>query len=816
MKIGFCVIMCAMAICVTAQHSTQGQFGYVPEQQEYADDPTPNTSLFYIPVEGAADLFTTMSAYNFSAMRYMRRGYDLRYTKQYVNGIDLWDPVASISDFTLVSAVRRMRPAESYKEGLSSDYSGVGGLCGVFDRSVRARDAALGSRATVSLSDRRYRYGLSLLSNGVSRDEQWAYSLSGSAKIGRDPHVKGLFAEDWGLSVAADRKFSDKQAVSLYGSVESTNRGLRSATLMETFNLTGNNLYNPSWGYFNDKIRSSRVASSVLPFFLVTYDALPHERTLVTVSTSYRFGRRSRSGLSWQNAATPYPDYYRYLPSSYANPLLEAYAREQWRSGNSDVTQVNWGQMVWANSLSNSDALYIVDNSVEDVSNLQLAVTARTKLRGGIEFSYGARYRSDASHNYKRVGDMLQSDGFVDDGGFMTNEDAYGNTLKSDMRNPYRRVGEGDIYGYNYRLFVNEWSVFARTAYRHKRFRAGFAAEFGDVSCWRSGEYEKEFMTNVSSYGPSSRKTFSRYNIKWEAGYSISPRHNIDATMMYATQAPDIGDIFYLPQYSNDAVYRPDALSLTAAEINYNATLPSAKFKLSAFTTTIKGQSSIYRYYDDILSASSHLLLSQIETHYYGIEAAGDINIMHGLTLSMAGSLATYGYTSDARADIWTDLDRKQRVEGSRARLKGYNIGGTPQSLFSADVRYSGSYGWLATLSVNYMADSFVNINPIRRMDRTTIGAGSPERLDELTRQERLPTATTVNLFMLKSLKIKSSDIYVIASVNNLLNNRNIVYSGYEQMRLKRLSTDGSYAPFPSKYLFSYGRTFYLAVNYKF
>ncbi len=75
-----------------------------------------------------------------------------------------------------------------------------------------------------------------------------------------------------------------------------------------------------------------------------------------------------------------------------------------------------------------------------------------------------------------------------------------------------------------------------------------------------------------------------------------------------------------------------------------------------------------------------------------------------------------------------------------------------------------------------------------------------------------------MNLFLLRSFPVNRGTLTILASVNNLLGDTEIVYNGYEQMRIVKNGTAPNYnwKPFPSKYLYGYGRTWYVSLSYSF
>ena len=115
------------------------------------------------------------------------------------------------------------------------------------------------------------------------------------------------------------------------------------------------------------------------------------------------------------------------------------------------------------------------------------------------------------------------------------------------------------------------------------------------------------------------------------------------------------------------------------------------------------------------------------------------------------------------------------------------------------------------------MADRYVSATPLRRMERAYNLVASPEGFTEFVSQERLEDASVVDLFLLRSFSVGRSRMTLLFSVNNLLN-RKFIYGGYEQMRIMRRGsgTSQQWTPFDSKYLYGYGRSYYVSVSCKF
>lgn len=80
------------------------------------------------------------------------------------------------------------------------------------------------------------------------------------------------------------------------------------------------------------------------------------------------------------------------------------------------------------------------------------------------------------------------------------------------------------------------------------------------------------------------------------------------------------------------------------------------------------------------------------------------------------------------------------------------------------------------------------------------------------------PGAATVGLFASKTFRLGARYLSLSGSVDNLFDDRRIVHSGYESMRLRKIGSGAGAGvePFGSKYLYAYGRTCYLTLNFRF
>lgn len=811
------ILILEINICVevSGQHTGYDAYDWSREREAQSEVYS-DLTLFYTLPEGASNLFQQLTQFNFSAVKYSLRGYGNTLSPTYVNGLDI-SGIIQGADYPLMVALGRIYAPKSYSWGLTPGLTAVGGVGQTTEISVRAGDMPQGNTLSVTNSDRGYMFGLRASSSGVMGKGKWNYSANASRRWGRDAHVDGVFTDDNVFSVALQRNISEKHSISLFAVAAPLQQGLRSASMGEAFELTGDNLYNPAWGYYNGDVRNSKVRESMQPMAILSYYGTLTPKTKLTSSVSYHFGESSYSALSWYDAQTPYPDYYRVMPSFFTDQPIENDLAQLWRKKESDVVQIDWDELVYRNENGGSNPSYIVENRIENRNDMQGVLLLDTKINSRLQLNYGVRARRETTENYKKAKDLLGGEWFSDIDQFLIDDEFWGDKLNNNMGEPKRRVGHGDKFGYNYTLSGKSFGAQAIMNYRNKHLRLLLALDGSMVDYGREGLYEKELLPGTASLGCSDRVSFTTYNAKAIVGYAISPRHNIDLSLMSAHMAPKPREIFISPEYSNAIMDNAEVYRVTSGELSYAMSLPSFKFSITGFYTLTQNQSQIYHYYDDISSTYSNMILSGIDKRYYGGEAGAQITLGSGFSFNLAAAIGSYTYANNPRVDILSDADVQTVVSNDASHMKGYRIGSTPQSVCSAELRY-GANGWLATATLSHMADNSVSISPLRRMPRAYELADSPEKFEQFTLQQRLPNVTVIDLFLLKSFFIGSTQLYALVSVKNIAGRNDIIYNGYEQMRIGKSGTGVNrvYSPFASKYLYGYGRTYFCSITYKF
>lgn len=804
--------MTLCCVAAAAQEEGEDYYLYKLEDQEAVAQRRieTDTMLFYRAVQRGDDLFGRVSEYSFFHVDYSRRGVYYADRPATVDGIGMRR--------ANISVVRRLGLSEYARAGLSGDMAAAGGMVGSDEFSTSEGVPLGGGNVGVFFSGRGYlgggRAALSMLMR-----RGWSMSLYMAGRGGDDLYVDGVYTStaDMGLRLTKELESGGTWAVVAAATV--SERGLRSGSTEEAFTLTGNRLYNPAWGVQQGHRRSGRVRREAVPFVMTSYTSSPWERTRLRISAGGDWGERQYGTLGWYDAATPMPDNYRNLPSYFSSPDAAAAVAEAWRNNDGRYTQINWAELYAENAMSPRGAVYAFDDRVERIARGEVSLQLEYDAGGGLTVGCGIRGRYDNVRRYKRMRDLLGAAYLEDIDYFLTDDDTYSNMLQNDLRNPDRRIVEGDRFAYDYALTERWAALQARLEYRSDRWLAEFGLEAAGAQIFRRGYYEKELFSGNRSYGRSDVKTFTPYTAKFSLGYSLSPRHYLSLAMMSAAVAPDADDMFLNAQYNNRMVDNPVLEKRYAAEAAYRFTSAAADVSLTLFASRTRDGRRTLRAYDDLSYLYCDVDIAGIGILRYGVEAAAEVRFTERLRGAFGLTAARYRYADNPSVSHYSDSDNAEVSIGSESYMGDCVVGGAPQLCATAELTYLDYRGWAVSCGAHAAAARYVDPSFVRRTERVARQASvSEEIFDEFMSQRRLNDAMTVDASVSKWFYTHRGRVVVTLSVRNLLGSRDTVYGGYESSRLRRYTAGSQnvYRPLPDIITYSYPRTYYCVVSWKF
>lgn len=767
-----------------------------------------DTALFYAPLGDESSVFSRISRYGFAFTTYTPRGADDRFQRVGVAGLEFSDELGRYPDYGLYAALAALAPAAARTGGVVDGYYSP---LFVDTYEVGASSSPEGMSVTCTYSERRYRGGLRFRAAG-SLGRGWYLAGTLRGRWGEDAWMPGVFTEAYMGALSVEKRWREQMSLALFLMAAPQQRGLRGWTEQEVFDLTGNNRYNPYWGPYAGRMRNARVRYDRTPLAVAEWRWQPSERQRYRVACGYRFGVRSRSGLVWTDAASPYPDYYANLPGHCDDPRLADRLAELWRNGDKQVTQIDWRTLYDANLFSgDGEAGYWADRRNERLDNFQLALTGRTGAPLGLGGDYGVRLRLDHSNCYRTVADLLGAT-------YAVNRDPFTGE-ESDLRHPGRRIGVGDRFDYDYDIRRSEAVAFGSLRYRHGRWHLELGSEVAVATLRRTGRYAKQSRSGASSFGPSEALRFTPWQAFAVGRCNFTPAHRIVLQLHAGGYMPHYEDLFLAPDYFNTTIDRPCLMRAVGASLDYRVPVGwFGELQAAAFVMRTDDETQVIRYYDDMYRTYCDLAVTGIAKRNWGVELGFRAAITDRLSVQVAFATGSYCYAADPRVQIREDATHAVLMEDDRSRMKGFVHTSSPQTTAGVVVQYRTASSWGFSVEGLWADRRYVEPNPLRRTDRVLAGMASPEERLACLRQERLPAAWVVNVGVTKGFDWSGVRVFVSLSIDNLLGLEEIVYGGYEQMRMERRTVGGRevYTPFPSRYGYAYPRTVLASVTVSF
>jgi len=785
---------------------------------------------------GSRDPFLSTVAYVFGNYRFQPRGYDRNQQEVLINGVPMNDIETGDAYWSQWGGLNDVFRGRTQTYGLQPSEYGFGGINGTVFFDAAAANQRKQARATYSLSNRGYRnramltYSSGLLKNG------WAYSLSASKRWAEEGYVPGTFYDGYSYYAAASKKFGNKHMLNLTVFGAPTRRGKMSPVTQEVFDLAGTNYYNPNWGYQNGVKRNARVADVHQPVGILSYEYTPNDKTRWQTSVSYQFGKNKNSALDWYNGDNPRADYYRYLPSYYElneeDPSNARFLYQQQIDWDG-LIQTNYGNYetqydvngIAGNNVFGRRSVYVVSSYVDDIKKGVISSSLQQVLSDRVTLHAGVRFVDQRTESYRQLDDLLGGDYYVNLNQFAVQTQQIGQDINQfDLNQPNRLIKEGDRYAYDYiQHFQKAWSYlqFIATFNKVDLFISGTG---GFNTFNREGLYRSGLFPN-NSYGPSYRQTFAIYGAKGGATYKINGRNYLFVNAGMAADAPTFDNTFISPSTRNTTVDNPTTQTTRSVEGGYLLRAPRFNARVVGYATEIDNATEIKRFYNDdpAFRTFVNYVLQDMKLQFTGAELALSAMVTPQLSVTGVGALGQAFYANNPRVSVVRDNDTTTSITSRKVYIKNYSLATGPQTAASLGFRYSSRQYWNVGLTGSFYDNNYVDINPDRRTieasDKLTPGT---DLYEEVLGQKKLPSAFTVDFNAGASLLLnrwfrqldRRTLLYIYLNVSNLLDNKEIITGGFEQLRYD--FTDSQVGKFPPKYFYGYGRNFSLNISLQF
>ena len=780
-------------------------------------------------LSGANDnIFYQAASYDFSLMRFRVRGYDSEYTQTMINGIVFNDPARGRFNYSMMGGMNQAFKNKSIGMGLEATSYGFGDVGGTNNIVTFAKDYAPGTRASVAYTNSNY-YLRGMLTHATGlRKNGWALTMSAVARYSNEGIVPGSFYNSWGYFISAQKVFNPQHSLSITTFGAPTKRAANTATFQEAYDLTGDNLYNPSWGWQEGEKRNAKVVESFDPTAIVNWIWTPKAGVTLNTGVAVRKSFYSSSALNWYNAADPRPDYYRYLPSYFDDEDTKALYTEKWRTDDS-FRQIDWAGLYQTNYLNNlqadetgvsKGATYIIEKRHSNQLNTMFNSVLNARLNDYMTLQAGVGANWSRSSYYKTIKDLLGGRYWTDTDQF--SERDYPNDkqmLQNDMNHPNRKVLVDDRFGYDYDVNSFSANAWIQNMINLPRWDINYGIAISYTQFQRDG-HMRNGRAPENSYGKGLRHEFDNAGVKAGATYKIDGRNNITAHAYYGTKAPQFDQAYVSPRIKDDAITGLASERILSGDLSYNFNYRRFMGSITGFWTDMYNQTERTSFYDDQFSTFMNYVLTGVKKTYKGVEVGMAYRITPSITLSGAATFSRYQYKN--RPTGTRSYENGQAPDTTQVvYLKNFYVGGTPQQAYSLTLKWSAPKMWFFEVNGVYMADSYVDLSPIRHeaMPNLYKVCETEEELHakvaEITRQERLKDNFVLNLSIGKLIYLnRTASLNINLNLDNVLNNRNIQTSGYQQGRFDY--TNYTTTKYPNKYYYAQGFRAYVNVGVKF
>ena len=780
-------------------------------------------------LSSSTDVFTNTAGYTFGQARFRIRGYDNRNSHVLINGIFVNDAETGRPYYGNWGGLNDVMRNKVVTSGLLfSDYS-FGGIGGVTNIITRASEQRPGTSVSYSIANKSYRNRAMITHSTGLMDNGWAFTVSGSTRWAQEGYVRGTFDEAYSYFLAAEKQISDKHSLGLTIMGSPSRRGKSGVGTAEVYELSGDNFYNPNWGYQNGVMRNARVGTFNQPRAMLSHYWKIDPTMKLTTSASYMFGRAGSTALNWYDAADPRPDYYRNLPSYHEgiDDIQANYLSDMWQNSET-FRQLDWDSFYDANrknlytvehvggidsiNITGNRAKYMIEDRRYDLKRFDFATLFSKELDEKTKLSTGVNYMSSQTHNYKTVEDLLGADWWLDIDQFAERDFSDDYIIQSDVSNPNNIVEQGDAFGYDYIININKANVFAQAETKLNRIDLFGGFDLSYTEFWRTGNMRNGKFP-AASFGNSPTHKFFNYAVKAGANVKITGRNFILLNASYRTVAPYTRDAFISPRTRHHVVDNLTSEQIYTGDLSYFYRSPYLQAKITGFYTKFEDGLESTSFYHDELRTFVNYTMTEVDRVHYG----GELGIEAKLTSTISASFVTgYGkYLYDSRPLVTIAQDNSSEIlaVNRTVYIKNYHVGSMPEFAASVGGKYNAPKYWFVGVNANYFAESYINLNPEKHTaEALDIYVANESQIASILEQEKLEPGFTLDIWGGKSWRIQEYSIGFTLSINNILDNTDLITNGYEQYRFDQTNID----KFPNKYFHLYGRSYFLNVYFRF
>lgn len=817
---------------------SESAFTFTEAQLGEDDDMAQNITI----VNSNSNIYASEVGYLFSPVRFRYRAFDQKFNEIYINGVPMNDMESGQFRYSLVGGLNQQTRNMEFALPFESNMFSMAGMGGSNNYNFRPSAMPTGHRITLSGANRNYTLrGMYTFNSGLN-SKGWAFSGNVTYRWANEGYVEGTFYNSLSYFLAAQKVFGDgRHSLTFATWGNPTERASQGVATDEMYWLSNDKYYNPYWGYQNGKKRNSRIVTEFSPTALLTWDWNIDNDTKLTTSLMGKYTMYKSTKLNYNNSDNPHPNYWKNMPSSYydvwdedatTNRTAQCLsdwntAYEYWTSSKAN-RQINWDRLYYANqqaSAQGADAMYYIQAKHNDALTLTFASTLNKQLDKDKTFNLGVIAATNKGMHYQTMEDLLGATTFHNINTYaLGTYDSSADEIQYDLNNRNAVIREGDKFGYNYNLLVNNAKLWSSYSENFGPLHYTIAAKLGYTTMQRDGKMRNGLAAN-NSYGKSKTADFIDGGFKFGSNLNLGKGNTLTFGIGYEQRAPQAKNAFASPEINNDFVLNLKNERVFSTELGYQLQTSWLHANINAYYSYLTNVTDWQNYYFDDINSFSYVSITGMKKEFYGLEAGLKFKVTSSFDISLIGTI------SDAKILDNSNVRYMNSTSGEYTDEIVYNKNmreaGTPLTAASIGLSYH-SGGWFIDLNCNYYDRIYLNYAPSYRYESTlTARQAATEDVydnDGNINKSALEQSKGHGGFMLdgsigRSIYLKHGSLSINFMVTNILNNQNITTGGFEQSRSDYTSSGNvrayRFSKNPFKF-YAYGTNGMLNIAYKF
>lgn len=817
---------------------SESAFTFTEAQLGEDDDMSQNVTI----VNSNSNIYASEVGYLFSPVRFRYRAFDQKYNDIYINGVPMNDMESGQFRYSLVGGLnqqtRNMESAMPF-EGNGFAMPGMGGA-----NNYNFRPSAMpsGQRITLSGANRNYTLrGMYTFNSGLN-DKGWAFSGNVTYRWADRGYVEGTFYNALSYFLGVQKVFGNgthSLSFSTWGNP--TERASQGAGTDEMYWLANDRYYNPYWGYQNGKKRNSRIVNDFAPTALLTWDWNISDNDKLTTTLMGKYSMYKSTKLNYNNSDNPHPNYWKNMPSSYYDVwddtdtqnrtdqnLADWNTAYQYWTASKANRQIDFDRLYYANrqvSAQGADAMYYIQAKHNDALTVTLASTLNKQLNKDMAWNLGIIAATNKGMHYQTMEDMLGATMYHNINTYaLGTYDRNADEVQYDLNHRDAVVKEGDRFGYDYNILVNNAKAWTSFSQNIGAFHYTLAGKIGYTSMQRDGKMRNGMAAN-NSFGKSQTAHFLDGGAKLGGNLYLGRGNTLTFGVGYELRAPQARNSFASPEINNDFVLNLKNERVFSSELGYQLLTSWLHANVNAYYSRMTDVTDWQNYYFDDINSFSYVSLTGVKKEYYGVEAGLKFKVTSAFDINLIGTMSEAKITDNSNVRYMNST--KGTYTDEIVYNKNMRDSGTPLTAASVGLSYHQG-GWYVDLNCNYYDRIYLSYSPSYRYESTL--KTRQENIGDVLDNDGnvLPSAVEQAKgkggFMLdgsigRSIYLKKGSLSINLMVTNILNNRNIVTGGYEQSRSDYTSSGNirayRFSRNPMKF-YAYGVNGMLNIAYKF